>query len=92
MNRTIDKQSGDITDIYSPYYKTCENGDAKPVLPLIEFYKDEEDKLSVTFKYHLFVYPDGDTLKEVSKVPAPSPDGERSYESKTRNQGHQEES
>ena len=63
MNHTITKQSGDISDVYAPYYKTCTNGDARPILPLIEFYLDDDEKLRIKFRYHLFVYPDGDTLQ-----------------------------
>ena len=47
-------------DPYIKYHKTCENGDVKPMLPLMDFIfvegDDGEEKLVVKLEHKLFVH------------------------------------
>lgn len=60
VNNTIAKQTGDVTDPFEENKNTCANGDAKPILPLVDFRIDENDDIQIDFNFHLFVYPASD--------------------------------
>jgi hypothetical protein len=47
------------TDPYA-YALACDNGDVKPLLPLLDFYHDANDEFQVKFKYQTFIYPDNE--------------------------------
>jgi len=64
LNYTIEYQTvPEGTDLYAPYYKTCENGDAHPTLPILryEFSRSNtppfDETIDIVFSYALFVAP-----------------------------------
>ncbi|GMH93303.1 hypothetical protein TrVE_jg10771 [Triparma verrucosa] len=63
VNNTISKQAGDISDPFAENRNTCDNGDAKPILPLVDFRIDENDDIQIDFTFHLFVYPASESLR-----------------------------
>jgi len=68
VNATTQIQAKDVEDPFIKQYDTCDNGDAAPVLPLIGFTYDEQDKLNVKFKYQAFTYSGTDTIVYKLKI------------------------
>jgi len=66
VKNTVQFQSSESYSAYDhpfdKYYKTCENGDVKPILPSaqFDFVLDEtsgNETIEVNFNYHLFTFP-----------------------------------
>ena len=69
LNKTIQTQGygpAFMEDPFKDYYENCDNGDANPLLPLLEFHKgvdeDGNKTMDVSFHWHLFSYPDTDLI------------------------------
>jgi len=65
VQNTVEFQSKNIPihDWIQPHYKTCDNGDIKPILPMAKFdfiqdSKTGNETINVGFKYNLLTFPD----------------------------------
>lgn len=69
VNYTIQNQAAGMTfdESFEPYYKTCDNGDVKPMLPYVNFTfvqandENHTEKLYVRFEMKMLTYPPSDS-------------------------------
>jgi len=69
VNYTVNNQAKGLTfdEAFDPYYKTCENGNVKPMLPYVNFTfiqdndENRTEKILVRFEMKLLTYPPDDS-------------------------------